>query len=57
MSCGRTGQGRPRRRFSAEEALRTARAALRAWSANQAGKLTKPNKKGMAVEIKAAISY
>ena len=31
MSCGRTGQGGPRRRISAEEAPRTARGKRSAW--------------------------
>ena len=34
-SCGSTGQGRPRRRDSAEEAPRHARGKRSAWSANQ----------------------
>jgi hypothetical protein len=42
MSCGRTGLGRPHRRFSAEEAPRTARGKRSAWSANQRTILTQP---------------
>jgi hypothetical protein len=34
-SCGRTGQGRPRRRLSAEEAPRTARGKRSARNGNQ----------------------
>jgi hypothetical protein len=41
-SCGRTGQGRPHRRLSAEEAPRNARGKRSAWSANQQTGLTKP---------------
>jgi hypothetical protein len=41
-SCGRTGQGRPRRRVSGEEAPRTARGKRSAWSANQQTNLTQP---------------
>ncbi len=40
-SCGSTGQGRPRRRFSAEEAPRTARGKRSAWSANLQGLINK----------------
>jgi hypothetical protein len=42
MSCGRTGQGRPRRRLSAEEAPRTARGKRSFLSANQQASLTQP---------------
>ncbi|TDL72640.1 hypothetical protein E2R56_15700 [Rhodococcus qingshengii] len=44
-SCRRTGQRRPRRRFSAEEASRTACGKRSAWSTNQQPNLTQQKKK------------
>ncbi|TDL60140.1 hypothetical protein E2R56_31325 [Rhodococcus qingshengii] len=44
-SCRSTGQGRPRRRFSAEEASRNACGKRSAWSTNQQPTLTRPNNK------------
>jgi hypothetical protein len=41
---GEDGAGETHRRLSAEEAPRTASAALRAWSAKQQATFTKPKK-------------